>query len=337
MPRYVLAVALLLVVVPLAVVVSDEIPNDRPAFCLLLNGVSWRPVDSLPEALRQHVTEETATQVMNGVTFVPIKRFVEAQGGSVGWDSAAGAVTVEFEGQNIAFKALHSENFWASPSVRTLTATLLSVSTDSKSEPSTESGTNPSEQWEPPRLVDGVWVTSGVSDEEAKEYAAQHNADKTEAEIRDQEWDVYWRWHWDEGGAPEWAMRRGEEGKAAQRAAEKMQWQQYYSSQSQWGLPGNYYPGQLRPITAAEEWLLGIRTGIPLAGTQPITRLGVPRETDRSWILESPQSKYWHQGRPLSLGYSPGGSSPQCGATTKTTGAPCRNRVKGGGYCHLHR
>ena len=31
------------------------------------------------------------------------------------------------------------------------------------------------------------------------------------------------------------------------------------------------------------------------------------------------------------------GSSGLCGAVTKTTGAPCRNPVVGGGYCHLHR
>ncbi len=109
---YVLAVALLLVVVPLAVVVPEEVPNDGPAFCLLLNGVSWLPVDSLPEALRQHVTDETATQVMNGITLVPIKRFVEAQGGTVGWDGSAGLVMVEFEDQVLRLKALHSESFW---------------------------------------------------------------------------------------------------------------------------------------------------------------------------------------------------------------------------------
>ena len=222
MRRYLLLVALLLVVVPLAVAVSEEVPNDRPAFCLLVNGVSWLPVDSLPEALRQHVTDETATRVINGVTFVPIKRFVEAQGGSVGWDGSAGLVMVEFEGQNIAFKALHSDSFWASPSVRTLRATLLSVSTDSKSEPSTESGTNPSEQWEPPRLVDGVWVTSGVSDEVAKQVAALCNEGKTRDEVRQIDWDVYWQWHWEEEGAPEWAMQRGEKEEVAQRAAQKV-------------------------------------------------------------------------------------------------------------------
>jgi len=112
MPRYVLAGALLLVVVPLAVVVSEEVPNDRPAFCLLLNGVSWLPVDSLPEALRQHVSDETPTQVMNGLALVPIKQFVEAQGGAVGWDGSAGLVMVEFEDQVLRLKALHSESFW---------------------------------------------------------------------------------------------------------------------------------------------------------------------------------------------------------------------------------
>jgi len=225
MRRYVVAVALLLVVVPLAVVVSDEVPNDDPAFCLLVNGVSWLPVDSLPDALRQRVTDKTATQVMNGLTVVPIKRFVEAHGGSVGWDSAAGAVTVEFEGQNIAFKALHSESFWASPSVRTLRAALLSVSTDSKSEPSTESGTNPSEEWEPPRLVDGVWVTSGVSDEVAKQYAAEYERTKKQKEQKEQE---------------------------EQKALRQKAWDDAYAQQQGWGLPAYAYTFQ-KPATIA--WL----------------------------------------------------------------------------------
>jgi len=112
MCRYIVSVALLLVVVPLAVVVSEEVPNDGPAFCLLVNGVSWLPVDSLPHALRQRVTDETPTQVMNGTTLVPIKRFVEAQGGTVGWDGSAGLVMVEFEDQVLRLKALHSESFW---------------------------------------------------------------------------------------------------------------------------------------------------------------------------------------------------------------------------------
>lgn len=68
MCRYIVPVVFLLVVVPLAVVVSEEGPNDGPAFCLLINGVSWLPVDSLPEALWQRVTDETPTQVMNGMT-----------------------------------------------------------------------------------------------------------------------------------------------------------------------------------------------------------------------------------------------------------------------------
>ena len=46
----------------------------------------------------------------------------------------------------------------------------------------------------------------------------------------------------------------------------------------------------LRQITASEEWLLGIRRGgVPTAGMQPITKLGVPREGPQPWILESPQ------------------------------------------------
>jgi len=112
MRRYVLLVALLPVVVPLAVVVSEEAPNDGPAFCLLINGVSWLPVDSLPPALRECITDETPTQVMNGITLVPIKQFVEAQGGTVGWDGSAGLVMVEFEDQVLRLKALYSESFW---------------------------------------------------------------------------------------------------------------------------------------------------------------------------------------------------------------------------------
>jgi hypothetical protein len=35
-------------------------------------------------------------------------------------------------------------------------------------------------------------------------------------------------------------------------------------------------------------------------------------------------------------GGSAGGGSHLCGAPTKTTGAPCRNPVRGPGFCHLH-
>jgi len=141
---------------------------------LLINGVSWLPVDSLPHALRQRVTDKTPTQVMNGVTLVPIKRFVEAHGGRVGWDSGAGAVIVECDEQVILFKALHSESFWASPSVKALEGRPLPQTEPRAAE------TGEGNEWEPPRLVDGVWVTSGVSDEVAKEYAAQQRQEDIE-------------------------------------------------------------------------------------------------------------------------------------------------------------
>lgn len=32
-----------------------------------------------------------------------------------------------------------------------------------------------------------------------------------------------------------------------------------------------------------------------------------------------------------------GAATAQCGAITKSTGLPCKNRVKGGGRCHLHK
>ena len=92
-----------------------------------------------------------------------------------------------------------------------------------------------SDGWVPPRLVEGVWVTSGVSDEMAKEYAGICNKGKSRDEVRQSEWNVYWRWHWDEGSAPEWAIQRGEGEEAAQSAVKKTGWQAYYGNQSLWG------------------------------------------------------------------------------------------------------
>ncbi len=93
------------------------------------------------------------------------------------------------------------------------------------------------EVWEPPRLVDGVWVTGGVSDEKAKEYAAEDNVGKSEREVRDGEWAAHWKAYWREVGAPEWAGRRGREIEAEQERqtqARYNQWQQSFT----WGAPG---------------------------------------------------------------------------------------------------
>ncbi len=102
-----------------------------------------------------------------------------------------------------------------------------------------------SDGWIPPRLVDGVWVTSGVSDEVAKQYALEHNEGKTRAEVRQIDWELYWQWHWDEADAPEWAMRRGEE--------EKRQWERHYANQSAWGVP--YWPVVGQPVTNDGTWV----------------------------------------------------------------------------------
>jgi len=69
--------------------------------------------------------------------------------------------------------------------------------------------------WVPPRLVDGMWVTSGVADSVAGEYAEKYNEGRTRRETRDLGWEVYWQWHWEESDAPSWAVKRGD---AQQRA-----------------------------------------------------------------------------------------------------------------------
>lgn len=82
------------------------------------------------------------------------------------------------------------------------------------------------DRYVPPRLVDGVWVTSGVSDEVTKEYAAsleQKKAQREQAAAQEAYWrayhsgpwgyptrpstidpssspfDQYWQQQWDEG------------------------------------------------------------------------------------------------------------------------------------------
>ncbi len=52
-----------------------------------------------------------------------------------------------------------------------------------------------SDGWEPPRLVDGVWVTSGVSDEVAKEYAARLRQEKADEQARWQQMNVQAQWY----------------------------------------------------------------------------------------------------------------------------------------------
>ncbi len=97
-----------------------------------------------------------------------------------------------------------------------------------------------SDGWVPPRLVDGVWVTSGVSEKQIEQATAEANAGKTDEQIHDQDWELYWQWHWDEAGAPEWATQRGEQAReAAQRASNKKsrpRWQPYYAGPAQWGI-----------------------------------------------------------------------------------------------------
>ena len=45
-----------------------------------------------------------------------------------------------------------------------------------------------SDGWEPPRLVDGVWVTSGVADEVAQEYAASREQERLAEQASWQQW-----------------------------------------------------------------------------------------------------------------------------------------------------
>jgi len=118
--------------------VAGQTNTDTPECCLLLNGVSWIPVQSLPEGLRDLIDDETPTQVKNGILMVPIKQFVEAHGGTVKWDPFAEAVVVEFEDQRLALKALHSAKFWESPTTKALRSALPPAETASASESSTK-------------------------------------------------------------------------------------------------------------------------------------------------------------------------------------------------------
>ena len=67
--------------------------------------------------------------------------------------------------------------------------------------------TNYTDGWIPPRLVDGVWVTSGVSDQVAREYAVQCKAEKAAAQVvergmfaaEQQAYQGWWGWGLQEG------------------------------------------------------------------------------------------------------------------------------------------
>ena len=185
------------------------------------------------------------------------------------------------------------------------------------------------EEWTPPRLIDGIWVTSGISDEEAAEIAAHENVGQTEEQIRDGEWDAHWKAYWRELDAPEWAKERGQALYPVVEKKRRKLWQPqpYYSGQQQaWGW-GSYGYWQQPETTLGEELL------------------GASNDFMWGW-QQGTQAASQHMGLPgysggrgfggVSAGGS-GGGSPRCGAPTKTTGRPCRNPVKGGGRCHLHR
>jgi len=66
-----------------------------------------------------------------------------------------------------------------------------------------------SDGWQPPRLVAGLWITSGVTDEQAAQISAETYPGQTPEQIQQIEWQTYWRHHWQEPEAPPWAQVRG--------------------------------------------------------------------------------------------------------------------------------
>lgn len=79
-------------------------------------------------------------------------------------------------------------------------------------------------------------------------------------------------------------------------------------------------------ITTASAQTCGTKTQ---AGTECSRK--VSKEGERCW-QHGGQTKSEKAGT-----QEAGTASGLCGAATKTTGAPCKNRVKGGGKCHLHK
>jgi len=69
------------------------------------------------------------------------------------------------------------------------------------------------------------------------------------------------------------------------------------------------------------------------------TQAGTPcsRKVDKAGLhcwQHGGQTKAEKSGTTLT---NPAAVASECGAPTKTTGAPCKNKVKGGGRCHLHK
>ncbi len=51
-------------------------------------------------------------------------------------------------------------------------------------------------EWVPPRLIEGVWVTAGVTDEQAKQYAQKWEAEKIAAQQEQARWQEYYWQQW---------------------------------------------------------------------------------------------------------------------------------------------
>ena len=92
----------------------------EPIPCLLAGGISFAPVDLLPEVLRGKITDTPPTFDMEGLKFIPLRRFANAIAAPLTWAPQTQTMTVQTQAGAVSFRAWPNLEFWKQPRITAL-------------------------------------------------------------------------------------------------------------------------------------------------------------------------------------------------------------------------
>ena len=103
----------------------------EPIPCLLAGGISFAPVDLLPAALRAEITDTPPTFDIEGLKFIPLRRFAGALAAPLTWAPQTQTITMQTEAGAVAFRGWPNLEFWKQPRIAALTG-FAPVTVDAK-------------------------------------------------------------------------------------------------------------------------------------------------------------------------------------------------------------
>jgi micrococcal nuclease len=102
--------------------VAPSMAGGEPIPCLLAGGLSFAPVDLFPEALRVKITDSPPPFAIEGLKFIPLRRFANALSAPLTWHSHTQTITMQVAGGPVHFNALPGLRFWKQSRIRTLSS-----------------------------------------------------------------------------------------------------------------------------------------------------------------------------------------------------------------------